>query len=99
MKVRACTGGGRPNMTIKTVKVSEKGQIAIPRIIRERVGIEKGDELVVFQEDKKIMLQKIQDMKGMNKHIKSEFYYLVKLSEGVAKKLWSSKKDEAWDKL
>ena len=34
-------------MAIKTVKVSDKGQIAIPQSIRENMGIEKGDELIL----------------------------------------------------
>jgi AbrB family looped-hinge helix DNA binding protein len=83
-------------MVIKTVRVSEKGQIAIPRKIRERVGIKKGDELVMFQEDEKILLQKMQ---LVTKKTREEFDYLVKLSEGVFTKLWSNKKDEVWDKL
>jgi len=82
-------------MVIKTVKVSEKGQIAIPRKIRERVGIKKGDELIMFQEDEKILLQKMQ---AATKKTRGEFDYLVKLSEGVATKLWSNKEDEIWDK-
>ena len=46
-------------MEIKTIKVSEKGQIAIPRIIREKIGIDKGDELLLFEIDGKIMLEKV----------------------------------------
>lgn len=82
-------------MVLKTVRVSEKGQIAIPREIRERVGIKKGDELVMLQEDEKILLQK---MRPMTKKMRGEFDYLVKLSEGVFAKLWSNKEDEIWDK-
>ena len=87
---------GETNMSIKTVKVSEKGQIAIPRSIREKIGIKKGDELIMLQEDEKILLQKIQ---ATTKKVRREFDFLVKLSEGVATKLWSNKEDETWDKL
>ncbi len=83
-------------MSIKTVKVSAKGQIAIPRSIRERIGIKKGDELIMLQEDEKILLQKVQTM---SKKMRREFDYLVKLSEGVAAKVWGNKEDEIWDNL
>ena len=43
-------------MIVKTVKVSDKGQIAIPQSIREEVGINQGDELVIFQSDGKILI-------------------------------------------
>jgi len=40
-------------MKIKTVKVSEKGQIAIPKDIRIDIDIEKGDELIIVQSGNK----------------------------------------------
>lgn len=86
----------QPNMTIKTVRVSEKGQIAIPREVRESAGIEKGDVLVVFQDNERILLQKVQTVA---KKAEDEFAYLVKLSEKTFAKLWSNKKDEVWDKM
>ena len=46
------------NMQVKTVKVSEKGQIAIPLDIREAIGIKKGDELIVMQDGNKIFVEK-----------------------------------------
>ena len=45
-------------MQVKTVKVSEKGQIAIPLDIREAIGIKKGDELIVVQDGNKIFVEK-----------------------------------------
>jgi len=45
---------------MKTIKVSEKGQIALPQTMRETLGIEQGDELIVIQLDNKILLEKSQ---------------------------------------
>lgn len=42
----------------ETVRVSEKGQIVIPKEMRESIGLEKGDELTVTQQGEKIILWK-----------------------------------------
>ncbi len=81
---------------IKTVKVSEKGQIAIPLDIRESIGIRQGDTLMLIQEEDKLLLQKTDNIK---KEVKDEFKHLLKHSEDVAKKFWSSKADDVWDEI
>ena len=45
---------------IKTIKVSEKGQIAIPQVIRDSLGINQGDDLIMIQMNNKILLEKSQ---------------------------------------
>ena len=81
---------------IKTIKVSDKGQIAIPSEIRQKAGIEKGDDLILMQENGKIMIEKIQRISAK---MSDDFKDLLKNSEKVAKKLWSNKKDEVWNSL
>lgn len=83
-------------LDIKTVKVSEKGQIAIPAEIRARVGIKKGDTLVLIQEKKRILLQKAEKI---GQEVKDEFMHLTKHSEEVAKEFWSSEADDVWDTI
>lgn len=78
-------------MIIRTVKVSEKGQIAIPKEVRKKSGIKKGDVLVVYQDKDKIMLEKD------SKALKDDFEDLRKLSQLTMKKLWDNKEDEIWD--
>tara|TARA_Y100000310_G_C20701281_1_gene830136 strand:- start:8740 stop:9021 length:282 start_codon:yes stop_codon:yes gene_type:complete len=79
------------DMLIRTVKVSEKGQIAIPKEVREKSGIKKGDVLIVYQDKDKIMLEKDSLV------LDDDFSDLLKHSEAVAKKLWDNKYDEIWD--
>lgn len=79
-------------MKIKSVKISEKGQIAIPLDIREELGLKKGDELLIVQEGNKMLLEKPE-----KKAFKHEFEDLVKMSEKTAKKLWENKDDEIWN--
>lgn len=81
-------------MDVKTVKVSEKGQIAIPLDMREAMGLEKGDELVLMQEGGKILLEKTTTAAVA---LKGEFAPLLKAAEKTAKELWDNKYDEAWD--
>jgi len=80
-------------MIVKTVKVSEKGQIAIPAEIREKAGISRGDSLIIMQEDGKIMIEK------ESKKLKDDFADLLRHSEAVAEKLWRNKEDEVWDEV
>ncbi len=42
----------------ETVRVSEKGQIVIPKRVRDEIGIETGDELTLNLADGKITLRK-----------------------------------------
>jgi AbrB family looped-hinge helix DNA binding protein len=81
-------------MHIRTVKVSEKGQIAIPTELREHIGLKKGDVLVVLEEGGRLLLQKAE---GFSKQAHEEFRRVLKLSEGPLKKLWSGKADDVWD--
>jgi len=81
---------------VKTVKVSDKGQISIPLDIRESIGIKQGDTLVLIQEEERILLQKSEPI---TKEIKDDFKYLIKHSEDVAKKFWSNKADDVWDTI
>ncbi len=80
-------------MIIKTIKVSDKGQIAIPLNMRKVSGINKGDSLIIIQDKNKILIEKA------SKKIKDEFKDLLKHSESVAKDLWDNKEDEIWNDL
>lgn len=80
-------------MIVRSIKVSEKGQIAIPLDIRKQAGINKGDSLILIQENGKIMLEK------ESKKLKDDFSDLLKHSEVVAEELWRNKEDEIWDKI
>ena len=80
---------------LKTINVSEKGQIAIPREIQESLGIKKGDRLVITAKDKKILIQKAS---SVEKYIEDNFHDLLRYSESSLEKLWNNKKDDVWEK-
>ena len=82
-------------MTLKTVSVSEKDQIAIPREIRVLLGIKKGDRLVLTTKNKKLLIQKATNL---TKQMEDDFDDLIGYSELSLKKLWLNKKDDVWNK-
>ncbi len=81
------------NLNIKTIKVSDKGQIAIPQIIREKAGINRGDELIIIQTKGKILLEKSQKISNQ---MKDDFKDIISFSEKSLKDVWDNKEDEIW---
>jgi len=81
-------------MIVKTVKVSDKGQIAIPQTIREEAGIKKGDELVIFESNGKILIEKSHRVSAK---MKDHFKDLMIFSEKSLKDVWGSKQDDIWN--
>jgi AbrB family looped-hinge helix DNA binding protein len=65
-------------MIAKTVKVSDKGQIAIPVEAREEAGIRRGDELLLVQDGDRIILVRAA---RVARAMRGEIAGLVKLSE------------------
>jgi AbrB family looped-hinge helix DNA binding protein len=79
---------------LRTVTVSEKGQVAIPIDIRRRLNIRKGQILVLQVSDDKLLIAKSEQL---SKRMKDEFEHLLKLSEKSARGLWENEKDAVWD--
>ena len=79
---------------IKTIKVSEKGQIAIPQTMREILGINKGDDLIVIQLNNTILLEKAQKIE---QKLKDDFKDILKFSERSLKDVCDNKRDDIWN--
>ncbi|MBS3099656.1 AbrB/MazE/SpoVT family DNA-binding domain-containing protein [Candidatus Pacearchaeota archaeon] len=79
---------------MKTIRVSEKGQISIPQSVRAILGIEQGDELVLLQVDGKILLEKVERTEI---GLKDSFKDILKFSELSLKGVWDNKEDEIWN--
>ncbi|MFC1768203.1 AbrB/MazE/SpoVT family DNA-binding domain-containing protein [Nanoarchaeota archaeon] len=78
---------------IKTIKVSDKGQIAIPTEIREAMGIDKGDELIILESKGRLLLERT---KEFTSKIEDDFKDIKKLSQKSLDKVWNNKEDEIW---
>ncbi|MGH9877031.1 MAG: AbrB/MazE/SpoVT family DNA-binding domain-containing protein [Nitrososphaerales archaeon] len=77
----------------KTIKVSKKGQIAIPSDIRKDMGISEGDELLLVKKGKRIMLEKASEL---SEELEDEFDDLLALSEASLRKIWDNREDDIW---
>ncbi len=75
-------------MDIKIIKVTDKGQISLPIGMRQSLGINQGDDLIVTRADDSVIIKKVK---------KDDFKDLLKHSETVAKKLWDNEEDEVWN--
>lgn len=80
-------------MTITTVTLSEKGQIAIPQSVRESIGLIKGDELVMLQLNGRIILEK---SKKVEKKLIEDWSDITKLNESSLKEIWDNDQDDIW---
>ncbi len=79
---------------IKTIKVSDKGQIALPVEVRESADINVGDSLILIQKGKRIMIEKTEMIESK---VKDDFKDLLKLSELSLKDLWDNEYDDIWN--
>jgi AbrB family looped-hinge helix DNA binding protein len=80
---------------IRTIKVSQKGQISIPTDIRKKMKIKHGDDLVMIIKDSKIVLEKSEDV-GLI--LDGEFKDVKAITEEGLKKLWINEHDDAWNR-
>lgn len=82
-------------LQFKKIKVSQKGQIVIPADIQKRMGVKKGDELLLISKGKKIVLEKPDRILTQ---LKSEFKDVEAFSELSLKKIWLNQKDDVWNR-
>ena len=78
---------------IRTITITEKGQVCIPREARELVGFEKGSKvnLIVYRDKVEIRPMK---------KVMSDAMFAMLASEEVLAKAWNTKEeDEAWKDL
>ena len=75
-------------METKIIRVTDKGQISLPVIIRKSLNILEGDELVLTRANDSIILKKINQ---------DDFKDLLIHSEKSLKEIWDNKDDEIWN--
>ena len=76
---------------MRTATITEKGQIAIPKDVRNMKGFEEGSKIAILAFDDRIELRPV-------KHLDRMLSALA--SEKVLKRDWSRKEeDKAWKKL
>ncbi len=80
---------------VEIITVSERGQIVLPKKIRESKNIHKGTKLLLIEKDNKLILNKIDEVvKETPEGVKTFI-----ASEETLKKDWSYVGDERWNNL
>lgn len=82
-------------LEIRTIKVSQKGQVSIPTDIRKTMKIKKGDKLVMMVKGRKIVLEKSDNIALL---LDGEFRDVKTMTESTLKKVWLNKHDDRWNK-
>ena len=84
-------------MELKTIRLSEKGQISIPKHIRDGMKLKKGDKLVLVAKGERLIVQKA-DAFIARFNLDEESLGTMMLSEAALRKDWDNKYDERWNK-
>lgn len=77
MKTKACS---LPPEIVGTTVMSERGQIVIPKIAREKMRLEKGEQIVLLCHDRKLVLVPAKEMKEMIAHMEKTLSEFAKTS-------------------
>ena len=81
-----------PLVEIKSAKITKKGQIAIPKDIRDVEGFKEGSKIAILAFNDRIELRPIKQL--------NEKMFTALATEKVLAKDWNSKEDEqAWKDL
>lgn len=87
-------------MNLTTVTVSVKGQISIPKSVREELHIRKGEELVMIEDNGRIVLERADKVaKKLSMIDKSESFATMLASSKTLAKDWSNDADDAWNNV
>jgi len=77
---------------MRTVKITEKGQIAIPKDIRKLGGFKQGSKVAILAYKDKIEIRPL-------KELDENMFNLVVSEKNLAKDWLSKEEDEAWKNL
>ena len=80
-------------MIYETIRVSSKGQITLPKRMRDEQHIGEGDTLVVVADKKKIMITKPERPESDD-----EKAYMTMASKSM-KSLWDNPEDDIWNSV
>lgn len=75
--------------------ISEKGQFVIPKSLRDKMKLKKGDQLLIMYEGGKLLIEKSSTTK---KRITDDFADLLKASEQTTG-FWNNEIDEVWNNV
>ncbi|MBI5226450.1 AbrB/MazE/SpoVT family DNA-binding domain-containing protein [Candidatus Micrarchaeota archaeon] len=87
-------------MHFTTVTLSDKGQISIPKTVRQHLGLKKGEQLVLMEKGGRIILESAaHTIRKLALLEKSESLANMLVSERTLAKDWSNADDERWNSV
>ena len=78
---------------VEIITVSEKGQVVLPKRIREEMKIDKGSRLLLVEKEGKATLSKLDTL------MKDKSFTLLASEKSLAKDWLSKEEEEAWKDL
>lgn len=81
-------------MIVKTVRISEKGQLAVPVEIRQKAGIQRGDELIIFYQNGRILLEPAE---LLSNRLNDDLEDIKMFTQRMLERVWDNEEDEAWN--
>lgn len=83
-----------PELLVKTVKLSSKGQVTLPVDALRAIKAKKGDEFVLIQDEDRLVL--IPAAKAGRKLV-DDLAGWETMSEAAFREVWDSPEDEVWN--
>jgi AbrB family looped-hinge helix DNA binding protein len=84
---------------MRTATITEKGQIAIPRDMREMDGFEEGDKIAIIAYNDHIELRPLEQVSKRMDFSKEGILTALASEKALAKDWLSKEEDEAWKNL
>ena len=81
-------------MLVKTVKLSEKGQVTLPADALRELGARKGTEFLFIQDGDRMLLVKAD---AVGRKVLDEFGGWEGLAGPAFEELWGTQADEVWN--
>ena len=78
---------------VEIITVSNKGQVVLPKKVREKMRIEKGSRLLLVEKEGKVTLSKLDTL------MKDKSFTLLASEKSLAKDWLSKEEEEAWKGL
>ena len=78
---------------VEIITVSKKGQVVLPKKVREKMGVSQGSKLLLIEKEGRATLSKLDTL------LKDKSFTLLASEKSLAKDWLSKEEEEAWKDL
>ena len=83
---------------VEIITVSKKGQVVLPKEVREELSIVSGSKLFLVQRKGEVTLKKVESLIGKEKD-EDKLFTVLASEKSLAKDWLSKEEDDAWEGL